>query len=98
MIISAGKMALGGRTEIQDGGSQHVVDVGTGTGELDGSLLVSTWRIVAAILASVSCPKIYFGFPWSMSPGITSCVDFCRGGSGPLCENFYELCFYFLDV
>ena len=25
MIISAEKMALGGRTEIQDGGSQHVV-------------------------------------------------------------------------
>ena len=58
MIISAEKMALGGRTEIQDGGSQHVVDVGTGIGGLDGSLLDPIWRIVAAILTSVSCLKI----------------------------------------
>ena len=61
MIISAEKMALGGRTEIQDGGPQHVVDVGTGIGGLDGSLLDPIWRIVAAILTSVSCPKNFLG-------------------------------------
>ena len=63
MIFSAGKMALGGRTEIQDGGSQHVVDVGTGTGERDGSLLVSIRWIVSAMLASVSCPKNIYWVP-----------------------------------
>ena len=61
MIFSARKMALGGRTEIQDGGSQHVVDVGTGTGGLDGSLLDPIRRIVAAMLTSVSCPKYFLG-------------------------------------
>ena len=43
--------------EIQDGGSQHVVDVGTGIRGPDGSLLDPSWRIVAAILTSVSCLK-----------------------------------------
>ena len=61
MIFSAEKMALGGRTEIQDGGSQHVVDVGTGIRGPDGSLLDPIWRIVAAILTSVSC--LIFGVP-----------------------------------
>ena len=78
VIISGEKVALGRRIEIQDGGSQHVVDVGTGIRVPDSSLLDPSWRIVAAILTSVSC--LFLGFPWGMSPGITSWVGSCREG------------------
>ena len=88
VIFSAEKMAPGGGESFQDGGFQHVVGAGTGIKGPDGSLLDPIWRIVAAILTSVSCLK-NFGFPWSMSPGITSCVDFCRGGSGPSCVTYF---------
>ena len=90
LVISAEKMAPGRRMEIQDGGSQHVVDVGTGIRGPDGSLLDPSWRIVAAILASVSC--LFLGSLGVCRLASPVVLDSAGGGSGPSCVN---LCFSF---
>ena len=96
MIISAEKMALGGRTEIQDGGSQHVVDVGTGIRGPDGSLLDPIWRIVAAILTSVSC--LFLGSLGVCRPASPVVLISAGGGSGPSCVIDFMSCVFLLDV
>ena len=89
-------MALGGRTEIQDGGFQHVVMLEPAQGDWTAVNWFSIRRMVSAMLGQWhAVQKINFGFPWSMSPDIASSVDFCRGGSGPGRVNYLMTLFYF---